>query len=129
VVGVAERFHPFALELSGDGGEVDTSVCGLRKRLLGFACIGIDRPRDLAVIGKCSQRLLRHRADDVGSDQLCDVENIGEGRILRPRARPQRSLALGAEVRQAAPPIAGEAGEILLVGDARVGDGDDAAQR
>jgi hypothetical protein len=52
VVGVAERLRAFALEIGGDGGEIDPSDRGVGEDLLCLGGVGLEGPRDFAVVGE-----------------------------------------------------------------------------
>ena len=76
VVGVAEGAHAFALELSGDGVEVDAGVVRTAEGCLGRDHEGSDGVGHVAVVRKGPQRSLGHRVDHVRRDQLLDVQSI-----------------------------------------------------
>ena len=61
---------------------------------------------DVAVVGGRLERLLRHGVDDVGGDELGDVERVGVGGVLDAGGGPQRALRVGARRRRASPSAA-----------------------
>src|ERR1700704_5819676 len=77
VVGGAERLHALALELVGDRGQIDPCVLGSFQGGGGLVGIGVERAGDFAVIGERLERLLGHRVDHVGPDQIGDVQGVG----------------------------------------------------
>ena len=48
------------------------------------------------MVGRCLERLARHRVDDIGGDELGDVHRVGVGRVLDAGGRPERALDVGA---------------------------------
>ena len=67
MVGVAERADSLALELGGDGGQVNADGRGIGKGPLRLVRICIEGARDRAVIAECAQRLLGHGIDHAGA--------------------------------------------------------------
>ena len=90
-------------------GKVDAGRLGATQRLLGVAQAGVHGSADLAVVGERAKRRLGHCVDDVGCDQLFDVEDVGVGGVLGSGACPQRSLRVGVGVAQRTPALVGEA--------------------
>src|SRR5450759_5944252 len=103
MVGVAERLYALPLKLGGDGVEVAPATRGVGERPLRRPWVGIERASDPAVVGERAQRLLGHRVDHVGTNQLGDVEHVGVGRVLGASAGPQRPLWAGALIAQTFP--------------------------
>jgi hypothetical protein len=110
--------HAFPLELACDRAEFDSGRRSVRKRLLGLGRVRVERPGDGSVVRERAQRLLGHRVDDVGSDQLGDLEHIGVTRILRPSTGPQRPLPFRTGALEGVAFRAGELGQVALVPDA-----------
>ena len=100
-----------------------------RRRVLSASRrVDAQRTADVAVVGEGAQRGLGHGVDDVGRDQLLDVEHVGVGGVLGAGAGPQRPLGWAPSVAQREPAIVGEALAVAGVGAMGVGDRDATAQ-
>ena len=120
----------FALELGCDAAEIDpggSSVPPSVRWSAGRVCL--QRGLDLAVVGECAKGVLGHRVHDIRSDQLRDVKHVGVIGVLRCGARPQRALALGAQIREPLPLRTGELLQVPPIGNARGGECCPTAQR
>ncbi|MFZ0042464.1 MAG: hypothetical protein WAK93_14225, partial [Solirubrobacteraceae bacterium] len=76
LVGIAERLYTFALKLGSHGAKVDSRTVDIGERFLRRFGVGVDRPRDLAVVSERPQGLLGHRVDHVAPDELRDIEHV-----------------------------------------------------
>ena len=101
----------------------------VEQRLRLVAPAGHQVALDLAVVGERVERLLGHRVDGVGDDQVGDVERVGVVRVLHAGRRPQRALRVGAGVRELLPAVARDDLLVRRVGEPGVGDRRLAAQR
>ena len=128
VEALLEAGHALALELLGDVGHVDADVGQALPRRLGGVDAGIDAPFERAVVGERLDRRVGQRVDRVRSDQLVDVQRVRVGRVLRRRARPQRSLDPRPSSRQRLPPWTAEGPLELAVRELGLGDGRRAPQ-
>ena len=85
---------------------IPTSVSWSKKRAgLRRPCPVTWSPRHLAVVGERDQRLLRHRVDRVGDDEVGDVERVGVVRVLHAGGRPERALRVGSGAGERLPAV------------------------
>src|SRR5439155_4728025 len=126
--GVGELLHALALERAHDVVVVDARLAQPLEEVTRAVDVALERRRHLAVVLEGGDRLRRHRVDGVGADQLLDVHRVAVALVLDRRRGPQAALRSRAGRPQGLPALAGE--DLLegLVGEARVGDGQAAAQ-
>src|SRR5215510_2462989 len=88
----------------------------------------LKRQRDLTVVLEGADRLVGHRVDSLGADQVVDVEHVAVGRVLRRRRGPEAPLPPGACGGESGPALAGENLLVALVGKLGVRDREFALQ-
>ena len=118
-----ELLDALVLEHLGDVGEVDADGGELVEHAVRVGVgAGDGVAGDLTVVERRLERLLGHRVDGAGGDELGDVERVGERGVLDAGRRPQRPLHVGAGIRQRLRAVGGELLLEQLVGEARVRD-------
>ena len=120
---VGELLHALGLERRDDVVVVDAGVARARRS----AAAPRRRPRapsrlHLAVVLEGRDRLVRHRVDGLGRDQLLDVHHVAVVRVLRRGRRPEAALLRRALALEVLPARAGVGLEPVLVGELRVRD-------
>ena len=130
VPGGDELLDALVLEHLGDVGEVDA---GRGEAVEDLVRVGVGAgdgvAGDHAVVEGRLERLLGHRVHGAGCDELGDVERVGQRRVLDAGRGPQRTLHVGAGIRQRLRALGGELLLEQLVGEARVRDAGLALQR
>src|SRR4051812_42939996 len=127
---VGELLHALLLERRHDVVVVDAHRGQLLvQQRLGLLEVVLDGvAAHLAVILEGPDRLLRHRVHRARPDQLLDVEDVPVRRVLRGSGSPQTALRQRTLHLERLPAPAAEDLLVVLVRDARVRDGELAAQ-
>ena len=123
VPGGDELLDALVLEHLGDVGEVDADGGELVEHAVRVGVgAGDGVAGDVAVVERRLERLLGHRVHGAGGDELGDVQGVGQRRVLDAGRGPQRTLHVGAGIRQRLRPVGGELLLEQLVRETRVRD-------
>src|SRR5262249_14684749 len=116
---VRELLHALPLERVDDVVVVDAGLGDLLEYAPRLVQVSLKRERHLAMVFEGRDRLLRHRVDRLGADQVLDVEHVAVVRVLRRGRGPEAALRRGALRAQRLPALAGEELLVALVGELR----------